>query len=78
MVDVGALCFGGLGLQDWILGIDIYHSPSHVMVATHTQKRGQLAEMLSWANLPQVKKEEDWQWILAQSETSSPKKRKLF
>ena len=43
---------------------------------THIQNRGGLVRCSLRANVPQAKKEEDWQQMLAQGQSSSPKKKK--
>ena len=65
------LLFSSLGLWVQILGVDLLHWPANVVEASCIQNRGRLAQMFFRANLPQAKKEEDWQRMLAQGESCS-------
>ena len=55
--------FGGLCWDPW-------HGPtpliSHAVEASHIQNRGGLARISLGLIFPKQKKEEDWQWMLAQ------------
>ena len=67
------LCFGDTGLA----GLDPRHKPtqhssSHAVAVSHIQSRGRLAQMLAKGQSFSSKKEEDWQWMLAQGQSASP------
>ena len=71
-VKFGVLYFGSLGSGS--RGGPTPLVGGHAVAATHTQNRGRLAQMLTHINLPQVKKEKDWQQMLAQDKSCSGKK----
>ena len=47
MAKFSALCFSGLQFTGWVLGVDLCHSSSQAVAASHIQSRRSLAQMLA-------------------------------
>ena len=56
LVKFGKLCFGGLGLQVWIPGVNLYNSSSHAVVTTHIHTRGEIGTDVSLGPIILIKK----------------------
>ena len=62
------------GSQVQILDADLHTAhQAHAVVASHLQSRGRLTWMLPQGSSSSSKKEEDWQQMLAEGQSSSPK-----
>ena len=77
MVKFGMLHFGSLGSWVQIPGADLHHSISQALAATHIQKQRKIGIDVTSGPIFLKQKEEDWQWMLAQGQSSSPKKKNL-
>ena len=77
------LCFGGPGFTSLDPGRrPTYHSPSYAEAASHIEElegpTSRIYNYVSGSFGEKEKKEEDWQQMLAQGQSSSPKSRKKF
>ena len=76
VVEPGMLHFGSLHLQVQIVGTDPHRLSNHAVMATHIQNGGRLAQNIgSGLIFIKQKKKEDWQQMLAQNKSFSPRKK---
>ena len=67
VVKFSMVCFSGLGSWVWILGADLHHSSAMLWWWPACKIQEDWHGCKLRANLPQGKREEDWQQMLAQS-----------